>query len=106
MAPSIINSLRSSLLDFFVIYSTVKEIQVRSTFVAVLHRLIQFLVIIFVAFYIILVKKGYQQFQEPQGSSIIKVKGAARISIYNSNLHTGNAGQALWDAADYVVPSI
>ncbi|CAF4226324.1 unnamed protein product, partial [Rotaria sordida] len=56
--------------------------------------------------YIILVKKGYQQFQEPQGSSIIKVKGAARISIYNSNLHTGNAGQALWDAADYVVPSI
>ncbi|CAF3903393.1 unnamed protein product, partial [Rotaria sordida] len=56
--------------------------------------------------YIILVKKGYQQFQEPQGSSIIKVKGVVRISIYNSNLHTGNASQALWDAADYVVPSI
>ncbi|CAF1072379.1 unnamed protein product [Rotaria sordida] len=106
MAPAIINSLRSSLLDFFVIYSTVKEIQVHSTFVAVLHRLIQFLIIIFVAFYIILVKKGYQQFQEPQGSSIIKVKGVVRISIYNSNLHTGNASQALWDAADYVVPSI
>ncbi|CAF4069373.1 unnamed protein product, partial [Rotaria sordida] len=49
---------------------------------------------------------GYQQFQEPQGSSIIKIKGVARISVHNSNLHTDNSSQALWDAADYVIPSI
>ncbi|CAF1371650.1 unnamed protein product [Rotaria sordida] len=87
-------------------YSTVKEVTVRSTFVAVLHRILQLLILIFVVFYIILIKKGYQEFQEPQGSSIIKIKGAAQVSIHNSNLHTDNSTQALWDAADYVVPSI
>ena len=37
----------------------------------------------------ILIEKGYQQFQEPQGSSIIKIKGAARISIRSLNSDTG-----------------
>ena len=29
--------------------------------------------------YIVLWKKGYQQFQEPRGTCVIKVKGVARV---------------------------
>jgi len=29
--------------------------------------------------YIVIWKKGYQQFQEPRGTSVIKVKGIAKV---------------------------
>ena len=35
--------------------------------------------------YIVWIKKGYQDVQEPHGSSIIKVKGVARVSIADLN---------------------
>ena len=35
--------------------------------------------------YVVWVKRGYQDVQQPYGSSIIKVKGIARASTDNSN---------------------
>jgi hypothetical protein len=35
--------------------------------------------------YIVWVKKGYQQFQEPRGTSIIKVKGIAKVTGNNTS---------------------
>ena len=40
---------------------------------------------IFFSSYIVWIKKGYQNVEEPLGSSISKVKGIARVSIGNSN---------------------
>ncbi|CAF0760705.1 unnamed protein product [Adineta steineri] len=56
--------------------------------------------------YIVWIKKGYQDVQEPYGSSISKVKGIARVSISNSNFNDDNVKQSLWDAADYLIPPI
>ncbi|CAF3830546.1 unnamed protein product, partial [Adineta steineri] len=56
--------------------------------------------------YIVWIKKGYQDVQEPYGSSISKVKGIARVSISNSNFNDENVKQSLWDAADYLIPPI
>lgn len=33
--------------------------------------------------YIVWLKKGYQEFQEPRGTSVIKVKGVARVTENN-----------------------
>ena len=79
--------------------------------------------------HIVLIKRGYQQFQEPHGSSIIKVKGVARVSIGSSHSYVGTFNSAinrykektlfvlfwyfsdkskrlLWDAAEYGMPPI
>jgi hypothetical protein len=40
--------------------------------------------------YVVWIKKGYQDEEEPRGSSIIKVKGVARISLNTSNFKTRN----------------
>ncbi|CAF0737727.1 unnamed protein product [Adineta steineri] len=99
-------SLRAIFLRFFGTYITVKEIEVRNTYIAVIHRILQFLVATYIFLYIVWIKKGYQDVQEPYGSSISKVKGIARVSISNSNFNDDNVKQSLWDAADYLIPPI
>jgi len=42
---------------------------------------------IYFSSYIIWIKKGYQDIDEPRGSSIIKIKGVARVSITNENIN-------------------
>jgi len=50
--------------------------------------------------YIVWIQKGYQDVQQPHGSSIIKVKGVARVSTDK------NEKQLIWDAADYLIPPL
>jgi len=38
--------------------------------------------------YIVLIKKGYQEFQEPRGTSVIKVKGIAKVLGNNTVFET------------------
>ncbi|CAF4256180.1 unnamed protein product, partial [Adineta steineri] len=64
--------------NIFFTYSTVKLIKVPNTSIALVHRLLQLLIFVYIIGYIVIWKKGYQQFQEPHGTSIIKVKGIAR----------------------------
>ena len=72
--------------------------------------------------YIVVWKKGYQEFQEPHGTSVIKVKGIARVSGNNATFFTSNVRQlttksltrrpldgpmnSIWDAPEYEVPPI
>jgi hypothetical protein len=38
--------------------------------------------------YIVVWKKGYQEFQEPHGTSVIKVKGVANVTGNNTFFYT------------------
>jgi len=81
----------------------------------------------FVVFrYIVLWKKGYQQTQEPHGTSVIKVKGVARLNGNNSFFYTSNNTKKnlchlktnsierilggstgyVWDTPEYEVPPL
>ena len=99
--PENLHKFSSSISAFFFNYSSVREIEVQQTFVGILHRALQLIVlsyifllvvtdvllysmipIIFLS-YIVWKRKGYQRFQEPHGSSIIKVKGIGRVMVGN-----------------------
>ncbi|CAF0799572.1 unnamed protein product [Adineta ricciae] len=56
--------------------------------------------------YIVWRRKGYQRFQEPHGSSIIKVKGIGRVVVGNPLVLPDNQTQALWDASEFAIPPI
>ena len=49
--------------------------------------------------YIVWYKKGYQEFQEPHGTSIIKVKGLAKVT-------TNASASYLWDTPEYQIPAL
>ncbi len=40
-----------------------------------------------VSSYIVWTRKGYQQFHQPRGSSVIKVKGVGRVIIGNPKMY-------------------
>ncbi|CAF1495836.1 unnamed protein product [Adineta steineri] len=96
----------SRVLGFFFNYSSVREIEVRNTFVALVHRILQFTVLAYIFLYIVWIRKGYQRFQEPRGSSVIKVKGIGRVNISNPHVYPENKVQALWDASEFGIPPI
>ncbi|CAF4041433.1 unnamed protein product [Adineta steineri] len=106
MASEDSKSFGSSFSHYFRTYSTVKKIKVHNTSVAILHRILQFVVLAYIAVYIVWLKKGYQDVQMPSGSSVIKVKGVARVSTDNSSFNSNNIKQDLWDAAEYLIPPI
>jgi hypothetical protein len=49
MGNRISSSLRSLFYDLFFNYSTVKEIEVRDTYVGIIHRILQFVVFTYIA---------------------------------------------------------
>jgi hypothetical protein len=79
--------------------------------------------------YIVWTRKGYQHFQQPRGSSVIKVKGVGRVSIGNPQMYSsgiivhllreresnekyllstasGDLIPVLWDASEYGIPPL
>ncbi|UJR37581.1 hypothetical protein I4U23_030280 [Adineta vaga] len=96
----------SFFTDTFLTYSTVKVIQVPNTLVASIYRIIQFIIIAYIALYIVWYKKGYQQFQEPRGTSIIKVKGITKVTGNNTNQYLSENTGYLWDTAEYQLPPL
>ncbi|CAF1082300.1 unnamed protein product [Rotaria sordida] len=96
----------SFLSDVFLTYSTVKVVQVPNTLIAIVYRLIQLIIFAYIALYIVWLKQGYQQFQEPRGTSIIKVKGIAKVAG-NETIRFVHADQThLWDTAEYQMPPL
>ncbi|CAF3430901.1 unnamed protein product [Rotaria sp. Silwood1] len=94
------------LTDTFFTYSTVKVVQVPNTFIAIIYRIIQLIIIGYIAIYIVWIKKGYQQFQEPRGTSVIKVKGIAKVTGNDTTEFMRTASTHLWDTAEYQVPPL
>ncbi|XP_039078957.1 P2X purinoceptor 5 isoform X1 [Hyaena hyaena] len=86
--------LSQSLLD----YKTEKYVIAKSKKVGLLYRLLQVSILTYLAVWVFLVKKGYQDTDTSLQSSIItKVKGVAFTN-------TSELGERLWDVADYVIP--
>ncbi|CAF1268273.1 unnamed protein product [Adineta ricciae] len=106
MPLSIKKFLKNFVTDTFLTYSTVKVVQVPNTCVASVYRVIQFVIIVYIAFYIVWYKKGYQQFQEPRGTSIIKVKGITKVTGNNSIQFTKPSSSYLWDTPEYQIPPL
>jgi len=70
---------------------------------AILNRCIQLGVILYIALYIVWWKQGYQEFQIPNGISIVKVKGLSQVNV---NQSSGNLSSKIWDGAEYVIPPL
>lgn len=105
MAGAVSNYFRSSFSNFFGKYSTFQVMQVRNTYIGIIHRIIQFVALVYISLYVIHTcndfpticfssyivwfKKGYQEVEEAHGSSVIKVKGVARVSTGNLSFDIG-----------------
>lgn len=98
--------LASCLHDLFFTYSTPKIVEVPRTTIGAIYRLVQLIIILIIAMwtlntkytlyinkhnieffyfsYIVWYKKGYQEFHDPRGTSIIKLKGVAKVTSNNS----------------------
>ncbi|CAF1449926.1 unnamed protein product [Adineta steineri] len=101
-----VNACLSSVSNVLFTYSTVKLIKVPHTSIALVHRLLQLLIFVYIIGYIVIWKKGYQQFQEPHGTSIIKVKGIARVDGNNTFFYTSDAKKYIWDTPEYELPPL
>ncbi|CAF1234540.1 unnamed protein product [Adineta steineri] len=106
MGVSIKKVFSAFIFDTFYTYSTVKVVQVPNTFVALLYRLLQLIIFAYIALYIVWYKQGYQQFQEPRGTSIIKVKGIAKVTGNSTISNVGTDSSHLWDTAEYQLPPL
>ncbi|XP_068766747.1 P2X purinoceptor 6 isoform X1 [Struthio camelus] len=80
-------------------YKTEKFALTRNRRVGLLHRLLQLSVLGYLLGWVFLVKKGYQETDSaPHFSVITKLKGISVTEVKD-------AGNRLWDVADYVKPS-
>ncbi|CAF5142274.1 unnamed protein product, partial [Rotaria magnacalcarata] len=104
MGASMKRVFSSAITDTFYTYSTVKIVQVPHTIIASLYRLLQFAIVVYIACYIVWYKKGYQEFQEPRATSIIKVKGLTKVFGNDTAGYGNSSSQHLWDTAEYQVP--
>jgi cation transporter protein len=106
MGSSIGRTIISTLNDTFFTFTTVKVVKVPNTFIALINRILQLLIFAYIALYIVWWKKGYQEFQEPRGTSVIKVKGVAKV-IGNSTVPYIQANtEHLWDNTEYQLPPL
>ncbi|CAF4202237.1 unnamed protein product [Rotaria sp. Silwood2] len=106
MPGSVQNALHSFFFDVVLTYSTVKLVKVPHTYIAIIHRILQLIIFAYIIGYIVLWKKGYQQIQEPHGTSVIKVKGIAKVTGNNSTFYTSDETKYVWDTPEYEIPPI
>ncbi|CAF1096753.1 unnamed protein product [Adineta ricciae] len=107
MGGSVKDSCSSLFSSVLFSYSTVKLVKVPNTPIGILNRILQLVILLYIIGYIVVWKRGYQQFQEPHGTSVIKVKGIARVTgSGNSTYFTSDDTKYIWDTAEYEIPPI
>ncbi|XP_014779935.1 P2X purinoceptor 4 isoform X1 [Octopus bimaculoides] len=87
------------ILSLIFEYDTPKIVHIHSKKVGIINRLLQLIIIGYIVGYVIVYKKGYQEFDFVVGSISTKVKG---IALTNRTILSDTPG--VWDVADYVVP--
>lgn len=80
-------------------YDTQKIVHIQSKTVGTINRIIQLIIISYIVGFVIVYKKGYQEFDDVVGSVSTKVKG---YSFANRTIAGDFPG--IWDVADYTVP--
>jgi len=80
-------------------------VHIKSKKVGLINRLIQLAIIVYIIGYVIVYKKGYQEFQKPYSSVTTKVKGVSLTNLTNSSQELPlYGGVHVWDSSDFVVP--
>lgn len=99
---------KESFLSIFEYY-TPKIVHIKNKKIGVLNRLIQFGIIVYILGYVIIYKKGYQNFSPIESTSVSKVKGIVYPNFTNEEFNPAvrkniDLYRRTWDVADYIVP--
>ncbi|EDV21626.1 uncharacterized protein TRIADDRAFT_59819 [Trichoplax adhaerens] len=86
--------------DLALDYNTPKIIHIKSKVVGFINRFIQLAIVGYIIGYVLVYKKGYQEFDTAQNSVTSKVKGVAFVNYTKDP----NIGTRVWDPADYIIP--
>uniref|UniRef100_A0A1I8JAE7 ATP receptor n=1 Tax=Macrostomum lignano TaxID=282301 RepID=A0A1I8JAE7_9PLAT len=86
-------------LGLFFEYETYKIVQINSIKVGIINRVIQLAIISYIIGWVIVYKKGYQEFDNAVSGVTSKVKGVQYTNFTGSSI-----GARIWDVADYVIP--
>ncbi|XP_056384620.1 P2X purinoceptor 2 isoform X2 [Hyla sarda] len=79
-------------------YETPKVIVVKNRHLGTIYRLLQLLIIVYFAWYVFVVQKGYQARETgPESAVITKVKGVSMSKVQRGT-------KKIWDVAEYVKP--
>jgi len=98
-----LNECRQKGIGILLHYETVKIIDIKNKKVGALYRFIQLIIISYVIGYVIVYKKGYQEFDVAISTVTTKLKGTTYVDFgkFNSTLFNGIR---IYDPSDYVIP--
>jgi len=87
-------------------YNTPQLVRIRSKKIGLLHRTVELCIISYIVGYVIVYKKGYQEFSDIYSSVTTKLKGTVRPNFTDDELDLPypNIYRKVWDVADYVIP--
>ncbi|UJR17753.1 hypothetical protein I4U23_004651 [Adineta vaga] len=100
------NAFTSFISGTLFTYSTVKMVEVPNSTIALLNRVIQLVICTYIAVYIVWYQRGYQEFQEPRGTSVTKVKGVSSVSVKVPSGVSINYSRVVWDTTEYGLPPL
>ncbi|XP_070535260.1 P2X purinoceptor 4a-like [Ptychodera flava] len=93
----------------FTEYQTPKIVRINRKKIGILYRLIQLAVIVYILGYVIILSKGYQEFDDVVSTVTTKVKGVSYINLSALDPAIVTVDDTapydkLWDVADYIIP--
>lgn len=98
----------NDILDSLFSYETPKIVHIRSRAVGVLSRLVQLAILGYIIGYVLVYKKGYQEFSDVESSATTKVKGIVYTNFsddeFDPRILDRDLYRRVWDVADYVIP--
>nr|CAH0108652.1 unnamed protein product [Daphnia galeata] len=87
--------------NFLFWYETPKVVHIRSKKVGILGRFLQLCVLSYIVGYVMVYKKGYQEFANVESAVVTKVKG---VAFTNTNPNIPDIYKRIWDTSDLIVP--
>lgn len=98
----------NDILDGLFSYETPKIVHIRSRTVGVLSRFVQLAILGYIIGYVLVYKKGYQEFSDVESSATTKIKGVVYTNFsddeFDPHIVNRDLYRRVWDVADYVIP--
>lgn len=101
-----VGSVAGAIVSVLFEYDTAKLVHIRSKTVGAINRFIQLVIIAYIIGYVLVYKKGYQEFSTIESSVTTKLKGVAYTNVteFDTPVTDPKVYNRLWDVADYVIP--
>ncbi|XP_013091481.2 P2X purinoceptor 4-like isoform X1 [Biomphalaria glabrata] len=93
---SVCSCVASTLFEYY----TPRIVHIKSKKVGFINRFLQLVILSYIIGYVIVYKKGYQEFDTCQSAITTKLKGV----VFSNLSHLSDIGVRTWDVADYVIP--